>query len=335
MGAVTVALDAMGGDRAPGEICRGALDAALPGVLEIVLVGDTDAVRSAIGGDPPDGVTIRHASDVIDFTDEPAAAVRAKRDASIVVAVSSVRGGWAQAAVSAGSTGAMLAASLLSMRRIAGVYRPGLAAVLPSSRGPLTLIDAGANSDCRPEMLVQFAHMGSCFAADVLGVANPVCGLLSIGEEPGKGNQLAREAYDLLTAEAELSFYGNVEGRDLLGTVVDVVVTDGFTGNVALKTAEGTAREVLKLVRAAANGSTRAKLGGLLIAPAVRSVRLRMDPETYGGAFLLGLAGISVVAHGSSSRVAIANALRMAAEGVRHDVCGHVAARLRASASAS
>jgi glycerol-3-phosphate acyltransferase PlsX len=177
--------------------------------------------------------------------------------------------------------------------------------------------------------------MGACFAADVLGLGDPRCGLLSIGEEPGKGNQLAREAYELLVAEPGLRFIGNVEGRDLLGDKVDVVVTDGFTGNVALKTAEGTARQVLSLVREAATSGARAKLGGLLLRPAVRKVRRRMDPDTYGGAFLLGLAGISVVAHGSSSRQAIANACRMAAEGVRHDVCGHVAARVsRAGSSA-
>ena len=329
MTAVTVALDAMGGDRAPAEICAGAVAAVAEGQLEIVLVGDEATIVRALGGSLPAGVTIRHAPDVIDFDEEPAAAVRAKPESSIAVAAGAVRDGWAQAAVSAGSTGAMLAASLFAMRRVPGVIRPGLASVLPSAGGPLTLLDCGANSDCKPEMLVQFAHMGLCFAEDVLGVRDPTCGLLTIGEEPGKGNQLAKEAYDLLAAAPNLRFIGNVEGRDLLSDRVNVIVTDGFTGNVALKTAEGTAREMAKQIRAAAKTSPLSLLGALLMRGAIRQVRTRMDPETYGGAFLLGLAGISVVAHGSSSRVAIANACRMASAGVSHDICGHVATRLR------
>jgi glycerol-3-phosphate acyltransferase PlsX len=327
-GVVTVALDAMGGDRAPGEICAGACDAVRAGDLEIVLVGDERAIRAALpGGRPPAGITIRPAEDVIAFEEEPAGAVRAKPGASLVVTARSVAEGWAQAAVSAGSTGAMLAASLFAMRRLPGVIRPGLAAVLPGTRGPITLIDAGANIEPRPEQLVQFAHMGTILAEDILGITAPRCGLLTIGEEPGKGNALAREAHELLAAAPGLRFCGNIEGRDLLNAV-DVVVTDGFTGNVALKTAEGTAKEVLALVRTAAMTSWRAKVGGLLLAPAVRRLRARMDSETYGGAYLLGLAGVSVIAHGSSSRVAIANACRYAAEGVRHDVCAHVRARI-------
>jgi glycerol-3-phosphate acyltransferase PlsX len=170
--------------------------------------------------------------------------------------------------------------------------------------------------------------MGACFAEDVLGRRAPRVGLLSIGEEPGKGNQLTKEAFELLAAEAGLDFAGNVEGRDLLLNKVQVVVTDAFTGNVALKTAEGTAREIFKLIKASAKRNPLTMVGGLLLRGGVRDLRTRLDPETYGGAFLLGLAGISVAAHGSSSRVAIANACRMAAEGVRHDVCGHVAARV-------
>ncbi len=328
MSAVTVALDAMGGDRAPEEIVAGAVDAVRPGVLDVVLVGRETAIRSALGGDPPAGISIRHTDGVIDFEEEPASAVRGKPDASLVITAAGVRDGWADAAVSAGSTGAMLAASLFAMRRIPGVVRPGLATCLPGRRGPITLIDAGANADCKPEMLVQFAHMGSCFAEDVLGIREPRVGLLTIGEEPGKGNELAREAQVLLTADPHVRFVGNVEGRDLIGDRAEVIVTDGFTGNVALKTAEGTAKEIFQLVRRAADSSSRARIGGLLLRPAVRELRVRMDPETYGGGFLLGLQGIAVVAHGSSSRRAIANALRMAAEGVSHDVCAHVAARV-------
>jgi glycerol-3-phosphate acyltransferase PlsX len=325
---VTVALDAMGGDRAPAEIVAGAVAAARPGELEVVLVGREPAIRTALEGDPPPGVSIRHSDAAIDFDEEAASAVRAKPDASLVVAAAGVRDGWAQAAVSAGSTGAMLAASLFAMRRIPGVIRPGLATVLPGASGPITLIDSGANADCKPEMLVQFAHMGACFGEDVLGVREPRVGLLTIGEERGKGNELARDAQVLLAAEPDLRFIGNIEGRDLLGDRVDVVVTDGFTGNVALKTVEGTAREVFKLFRSAADSSWRARIGGLLLRPAVRTLGVHMDPETYGGGFLLGLQGIAVVAHGSSSRTAIANAVRMAADGVSHGVCTHVAARV-------
>ncbi len=328
MTAVTVALDAMGGDRAPAEICAGAAAAVEPGVLEVLLFGDEQAIRSAFGGRVPTGVTVEHTSEVIDFEEDPAVAVRAKPDSSLVATCRAVRDGRAAAAVSAGSTGAMVTASTVTIRRLPGVVRPALASVFPSAGGPLTVLDCGANADCTAEMLVQFAHMGSCFAADVLGVDDPTVGLLTIGEEPGKGNQLARDAYGLLAATPGLRFVGNVEGRDLLGDKVNVIVTDGFTGNVALKTAEGTAREMAKQIRAAAMGSPVSMVGGLLMRGATRKVKRRFDPETYGGAFLLGLSGISVVGHGSSSRVAVANACRLAAEGVRHDICGHVAARL-------
>ncbi len=328
MGAVRVAIDAMGGDRAPEVVVAGAVDAVEPGALHVILVGDEERIGAELPGGTPEGVEIRHAPDLIDFREEPAAAVRSKPEASIVVTARSVREGWADAAVSAGSTGAMLAASLLSMRRIPGVIRPGLAAVLPGRRDPLTLIDAGANADSRPEHLLQFAHMGSIFAADVLHLPKPRVGLLTIGEEPGKGNELTREAYGLIAATTGIEFYGNVEGRDLLEDVVDVIVTDGFTGNVTLKTAEGVAKMMIQLIREAAMSNVRSKLGGLLLRPAVGGVRRRMDAETYGGAYLLGLSGVSVIAHGSSSAHAIANACRYAAAGHRSGVCGHIAGRL-------
>jgi glycerol-3-phosphate acyltransferase PlsX len=328
MGAVRVAVDAMGGDRAPAVVVAGAVEAVVPGSLHVVLVGDEERIAAELPHGCPEGIEIRHAPDLIDMTDEPAAAVRSRPEASIVVTACSVREGWADAAVSAGSTGAMLAASLLSMRRIPGVIRPGLAAVLPGRHAPLTLIDAGANADSRPEHLLQFAHMGSIFASDVLHLDRPRVGLLTIGEEPGKGNELAREAYDLLATTSGIEFYGNVEGRDLLEGVVDVFVTDGFTGNVTLKTAEGVAKMMIQLVREAAMSSVRSKLGGYLLRPAVAGVRRRMDAETYGGAYLLGLTGVSVIAHGSSSSHAIANACRYAASGHSSGVCGHIASRL-------
>jgi glycerol-3-phosphate acyltransferase PlsX len=239
--------------------------------------------------------------------------------------------------VSAGNTGAVLAASLMHVRRLPGVLRPGIAVMIPGREGPTVLIDSGANADARPEHLVQFGHMGTVFAEEVLGVRDPSVRLLSIGEEPEKGNQLTLEAHALLE-ESGLRFEGNLEGRALLEGVADVVVCDGFTGNVALKTLEGTIRSVLGALRDEIRSSATGRIGGLLIRPAARGLRARLDPETYGGGYLLGLRGLVVIAHGSSSRVAIANATRMAARGVEHRLVEHLSERLptaRAEARAS
>ncbi len=238
-----------------------------------------------------------------------------------------VADGEADVVVSAGSTGAMLAASLLHIRRLEGVHRPGIAVVLPARSGPSVLIDAGANADARPEHLLQFAHMGAVFAQEILDKQEPEIRLLSIGEEDEKGSQLTLEAGELLRASG-LPFAGNTESRRLLEGDTDVVVTDGFTGNVALKALEGTIRSILESLRAEIESSWRARIGGLLIRPAARRVRERLDPETYGGAYLLGLRGLVVIAHGSSSRVAIANAIRLAARGVEHDVVARLGERL-------
>jgi glycerol-3-phosphate acyltransferase PlsX len=213
------------------------------------------------------------------------------------------------------------------VRRLAGVHRPGIAIVIPARRGPTVLIDAGANADGRPEHLVQFAHMGVVFAEELLDIRDPAVRLLSIGEEAEKGNQLTLEAHALL-ANADLRFEGNTEGRSLLEGEADVVVCDGFTGNVALKTLEGSIRSVLGALRDEIAASARGRLGGLLIRPAARELRARLDPETYGGGYLLGLRGLVVIAHGSSSRVAIANATRMAARGVEHRLVERLAQRL-------
>jgi glycerol-3-phosphate acyltransferase PlsX len=259
--------------------------------------------------------------------DHAVEAVRAKPDSSLVRAVKAVAEGDADVVVSAGSTGAMLAASLFHIRRLEGVHRPAIAVVLPARDGPSVLIDAGANADARPEHLVQFAHMGSVFAHEILGKDDPEVRLLSIGEEEEKGNQLTLEAHELLRTSG-LRFAGNTESRTLLEGEVDVVVCDGFTGNVALKALEGTIRTILTSLRGELGSSARGKLGGLLIRPAARRVRERLDPETYGGAYLLGLRGLVVIAHGTSSRVAIANAIRLAARGVEHDVVARLRERL-------
>jgi glycerol-3-phosphate acyltransferase PlsX len=205
--------------------------------------------------------------------------------------------------------------------------RPAIAVVLPSRRGPSVLLDSGANADARPEHLLQFAYMGSIFAEEVLELPRPSVRLLSIGEEPEKGNQLALEAHELLAA-SDLNFQGNTESRELLEGAADVVVTDGFTGNVSLKLLEGTIRTLLDALRQEIAATSRGKVGGLLIRPAARSLRNRLDPDTYGGAYLLGLRGLSVIAHGNSSSRAIANAIRLAARGVEHDVVDRLAARL-------
>jgi glycerol-3-phosphate acyltransferase PlsX len=221
----------------------------------------------------------------------------------------------------------MLAAGLVAIRRIDGVRRPAIAVPIPARNGPSVLIDGGANADARPEHLLQFAEMGVTFAREILGVERPAVRLLSIGEEPEKGNQLTLEAHALLAA-SDLDFQGNVESRHLLDKAADVVVCDGFTGNICLKLMEGTIRTVLDAFRDEIMATPRGKLGGLLIRPAVGGLRSRLDPETYGGAYLLGLRGLAVISHGNSSRKAIANAIRLAARGVEHDVVGRLAARL-------
>jgi glycerol-3-phosphate acyltransferase PlsX len=320
---IRVAVDAMGGDRAPDEVVAGALEARSSAV-EPILVGPS--------GLDTHGLELVEAADTIAMDEKPAEAVRAKPNSSLVVTCRTVAEGRADAAVSAGNTGAMLAASFLELRRLPGVSRPAIAVPLPARRGPSVLIDAGANADARPEHLLQFAHMGAVFAEEILGVRNPEVRLLSIGEEPEKGNQLTLQAHALL-AEAELNFTGNAEARDLLKGIADVVVTDGFTGNVALKLLEGTIRELLDALREQIGTSTRGKLGGLLIRPAARALRADLDPDTYGGAYLLGLRGLAVIAHGNSGRRAIANAIRLAARGIENDVVGRLAARLPRAAS--
>jgi glycerol-3-phosphate acyltransferase PlsX len=299
-------------------VILGALDATATGT-EVVLYGPA--------GLDTQGLPLVETTEVIEMADKPAEAVRAKPDSSLVAAVRGVAAKEADAVVSAGNTGAMLAAGLLELRRLPGVMRPAIAVPIPGERGPSVLLDAGANADARPEHLLQFATMGAVFAEEILGVTSPGVRLLSIGEEAEKGNQLTLAAHELLAA-SDLNFQGNTEGRDVLRGAADVVVTDGFTGNVVLKTLEGTIRAILEALRAEITATTTGKLGGLLIRPAARRLRRRLDPDTYGGAYLLGLRGLAVIAHGNSSPTAIANAIRLAARGVEHDVVGRLGARL-------
>jgi glycerol-3-phosphate acyltransferase PlsX len=309
----------MGGDRGPEEVVAGALEAARDGIVPLV-VGPEGLVT--------EGLELVPASEVVAMDEKPAEAVRGKPDSSLVVACRAVGEGRAQAVVSTGNTGALLTAGLLHLRRIPGVRRPALAVVIPTREGPSVLLDSGANADARPEHLLQFGEMGAVFAEEILELQNPEVRLLSIGEEPEKGNQLTLEAHRLL-AESDLRFGGNTESRHLLGHAADVVVADGFTGNICLKLLEGTIKAVLDALRTEIASTARGKLGGLMIRPAARELRARLDPETYGGAYLLGLRGLVVKAHGNSSRRAIANAIRLAARGVEHDVVGRLQSRLR------
>jgi phosphate acyltransferase len=321
---VRVAVDALGGDRGSDAIVAGAIEARSPD-LEPILFGP----RSL------DTLGLAHVATTqeIEMHEKPADAVRAKPDSSLVAAVRAVAAGEADVVVSAGNTGAMLAAGLLELRRLPGVQRPAIAVPIPARRGPSVLLDAGANADARPDHLLQFAHMGAVFAEEILGVRNPEIRLLSIGEEAEKGNQLTLEARALLEA-SDLRFAGNAEGRDLLIGAADVVVTDGFTGNVALKTVEGTIKAILDGLREEIGATTTSKLGGLLIRSAARRLRTRLDPDTYGGAYLLGLRGLAVIAHGNSSARAIANAIRLGARGVENGVVARLEARLPERAQA-
>ena len=325
---IRVAVDAMGGDRAPEEVVAGALAAASNSV-EPVLFG-----RQEVLAPLAEGLEIVHADEIVAMDEKPSDVAREKRESSMFAACRAVGEGDAQAVVSAGNTGAMLAAGLLEVRRLPDVRRPAIAVPLPSIGGTSVLIDAGANADARPEHLVQFGHMGSVFVEEILAIADPKVALLSIGEEPEKGNRLVRETHPVLEA-SHLDFVGNVESRELLAHAADVVVCDGFTGNMALKLMEGTVKTLLDEFRKEVEASPRGKLGGLLIRPAARSLRKRLDPDTYGGAYLLGLRGLVVIAHGSSSRTAIANAITLGAQGAAGNVVARVAARLEEEVAAA
>lgn len=319
---VTIALDAEGGDRAPGEVVAGALQAASP-ALHVLLVGRPDELEPYLQGAGDANIEVVQSGEVITSDEDPARAVRNKVDASIVVGARAVAEGRAEGFVSAGSTGAMLAAGLLVVRRVKGVSRPAIVTVLPGLNGPLVFLDAGANSDCRPEHLVEFGVLGSVFAREMLGIKSPRVALLNIGEEPTKGDSLTKEAHRLMRV-ALPQFTGNVEGRELFYDSADVIVTDGFTGNVTLKVLEGTAASLFQRVKHASVRDTRSKVGGFLLKPALVSLRDSLDPEEYGGTYLLGVRGLMVICHGSSTRRAIKNALEFAAAAARQKVVGRV-----------
>jgi glycerol-3-phosphate acyltransferase PlsX len=325
---VTVAVDAGGADLGPAEVAAGAARAAAAGI-KVILFGPAREI-----GAVAEGVEVVDAPVSIAKAADPAFAVRSTPDASIVQAAKAVAQGRAQALVSGGSTGSALAAGLFNMRRDRGIYRPALALPLPNpGASPVLLLDVGANVTCRPEHLVQFAHMGSAFAKAVMGVPSPRVALLSNGEEAGKGTPDLAEVYEQLAGDGGtgLNFIGNIEGNNVTSGDVDVVVMDGFTGNVTLKLIEGVSGRTLGLIREAAMGSTRAKLGGWLLGPAVRRLREAIDPEGPGGAYMLGLRQVGVVAHGRFTRRGFARAIEVAARGVDEDVIGATRAALQAA----
>ncbi|MFZ4720891.1 MAG: phosphate acyltransferase PlsX [Ilumatobacteraceae bacterium] len=302
-----IALDAMGGDKAPSDILAGAHAAAAQGV-PVVLVGPEGL--EGIGDLP-----LIVASEVIAMDDDPAAGVRRKKDSTLVRAAEAVRDGKASAMVSAGNTGATMASALLRMGRIKGVNRPAIATPIPvPGHRPNILLDAGANAEVQVEWLVQFAQMGSIYARTRFGIESPKVGLLSIGEEPGKGDSLRKEAFDLLETAPGIQFIGNVEGRDLMNKTADVIVTDGFTGNVALKTLEGGMKTLFAALLEAFGSDPEYKVHADALFPAILPLYAQMTPDTYGGAVLLGVDGICIISHGSSGETAIVNALKVAQE---------------------
>ncbi|OPZ72600.1 MAG: Phosphate acyltransferase [Firmicutes bacterium ADurb.Bin456] len=311
-----IAVDAMGGDFAPGEIVKGALQAAREFNQAIILVGDEAQIRTEMG-DVPSGelISIVHAPEVIQMNEQPAVNVRRKKNSSIVTATRLVKEGEAGALVSAGSTGAAMAAALLGLGRIKGIDRPAIAGILPNLKGFTVLLDIGANTDCKPHNLLQFGIMGYLYARNILGIEEPRVGLLSNGEEKTKGNETTLAAFPVL-ADAGINFVGNVEGRDIFNGSVDVVVCDGFVGNIVLKAGEGLAMALYKMMKEEITRSWLAKIGILMAEPALRMFQRRVDYAEYGGAPLLGVDGISIICHGSSSARALKNGIKVARQSV-------------------
>jgi phosphate acyltransferase len=316
-----IAVDAMGGDYAPKEIVAGTVEAAraLKGVARLFLVGDEAVIRRELSGlgKIPGLIEIRHASEVVAMNESPAAAIRRKKDSSISRAVELVKGGEADAVFSAGSTGAAVAASQLKLRTLEGVDRSAIACVMPTPVKPFVLLDAGATTDCTPKILAQFAVMGSVYSREIVGRNDPSVGLLSVGTEDSKGNETTKETFKLLE-KSELHFVGNVEGHDLFEGKVDVVVCDGFVGNVVLKTSESVAHAIGRWLKEEFTRNPIRMFGAMFLKSAMNSIKKKSDPSMYGGAPLLGVNGICVIGHGVSNAKAVFNGIRVASESVAH-----------------
>jgi glycerol-3-phosphate acyltransferase PlsX len=330
-----IALDAMGGDFAPREIVRGGVEAAarLKGVACVYLVGAEAAIQEELrrcGGRAGPRLQIVHASEAVGMDEAPAVAVRRKKDASINRCMELMKSGEAQAVVSAGNSGAVAAAAMFTLGRIKGVIRPAIATVLPTRGRPLLLIDAGANMDCQEQWMAQFAIMGTAYSQAVLHQPSPVLGLLSIGTEDGKGNEVTKKAFGLIQ-RAGVNFRGNVEGHDLFIGLTDVVVCDGFVGNVVLKTTESVAHAIGHWMKQEFFRHPVRVLGALLLKGALTAMKHRMDPEVYGGAPLLGVPGNIVITHGASTHRGIYHAVRVAAAAAHHNVSQIIADRIAAA----
>jgi len=322
---VRIALDAMGGDHGPELLIRGALSAVREREdIEIVLLGPRELLEKhlaaiALDSDPMARISIEHAPETVSMHESPVDAMRKKKQSTIMVGFDMVRNKRADAVVSAGNSGATLAAAIKKLGRLKGVARPGIASLFPTLKKPVTIMDIGANVDCRAQHLFQFAIMASACSSILLGIENPRIGLLSIGEETGKGNALVKETYSMLS-QSKLNFIGNVEGRDVYQGDVDVVICDGFVGNITLKVSEGLAEAVMKMLRIEIMKTWRAKIGYLLIRKALGNFRKRIDYAEYGGAPLLGINGTGIISHGKSNSTAIKNAILVAGEMVRHGI---------------
>lgn len=329
-----IALDAMGGDHGPEELINGAMLAVQQADLQVTLVGDKQVVQTCLDRLRPSEtglsrVRIVHASEVVGMDESPVDAIRKKKDASVLVAFDLVRQGLADAAVSAGNSGATMAAAVRKLGRMEHVSRPGIASIFPTLKKPVVMMDVGANVDCRPQHLFQFAVMASAFS-HIFDIERPRIGILSIGEEVGKGNTLVKETYARLAASS-LNFVGNVEGRDVFQGNVDVIVCDGFVGNICLKLSEGLASAAMRMLKDEIMKSTIAKIGYLLARPAFRAFAKRVDYAEYGGAPLLGINGVGIIGHGKSSACAIKNAILEAAKMVEMQVTEKIAVGLAES----
>jgi glycerol-3-phosphate acyltransferase PlsX len=316
-----IVLDAMGGDHAPPVAVEGGVWAAREYGIEVILVGREEDVRRELARHDTSGLSlpIVHASQVIEMEEHPAAAVKAKKDSSMMVGMDLIKRGEADAFVSAGNSGGVMAAALFRLGRIRGIKRPALSTVYPTTPGLCFMLDVGANTDCKPEYLLQFAYMGVAYAERVLRIANPRVGIVSNGEEETKGNILVQEAHQLLK-KSGLNFIGNVEGKDIPAGMADVVVTDGFTGNVIGKLSEGLAESLLSVIKEEIKKNPLATVGALLSKPAFDKVKKRLDYAEFGGAPLLGVDGVVIVAHGRSNAKAIKNAVRVAKQAVEGEM---------------
>ncbi|CDF57912.1 phosphate acyltransferase PlsX [Thermobrachium celere] len=308
-----VVIDAMGGDKAPYEIIKGAVDAARELNVDLILVGKQEIIQEELKKHNIDGLNIEvvNATEIIENNESPTMAIRRKKDSSLVVAFKLLKEGKADALVSAGSTGAILAGGIFLLGRINGIDRAALTPVIPGKNGPFVIVDAGANADCKPNNLLQFALMGEVYANKVLGINNPKVALANIGAEEEKGNELTKQSYGILKENIK-GFVGNIEGRDIPNGDVQVVVCDGFTGNMILKVYEGVAATIFDILKSEIMSSTMTKIGGMLLKPVFKKFKRKFDYTEYGGAILLGVEGLVIKAHGSSNAKAFKNAIRQA-----------------------